>query len=120
MSQDNNEDHPHQDWKTVLIQGKATSTTIDKKPIVHDKNFLELDSTDPDPKMIGDKISLELRMVIQKARNAKNMTQKELAQSLNIKPEFIQQYECGKAKPDNNLLGKMERILGVKLRGLKK
>lgn len=33
------------------------------------------------------------------------------------KPSVVNQYESGAAVPNNQVLSKMERILGVKLRG---
>lgn len=45
--------------------------------------------------------------------------QAQLAQQINEKPQIIQEYESGKAIPNQQILSKMERILGVKLRGLK-
>lgn len=48
----------------------------------------------------------------------KQFTQKDLAQKVNEKPSVIQDYESGKAIPNAQILSKMERILGVKLRGV--
>ncbi|KAI8875392.1 hypothetical protein K501DRAFT_202736, partial [Backusella circina FSU 941] len=45
------------------------------------------------------------------------ITQKELAQLVNEKPQVVNDYESGKAIPNQNILAKMERVLGVKLRG---
>ena len=45
------------------------------------------------------------------------MTQKDLANKVASQPNTIQSYENGSAIPDNLLLGKIERVLGVKLRG---
>jgi len=39
------------------------------------------------------------------------------AQAINEKPQTIQEYESGKAIPNNQVLGKLERVLGCKLRG---
>ena len=55
--------------------------------------------------------------MIMQARTAKKMTQAQLAQAINEKPQTVQEYEQGKAIPNNQILGKMERALGVKLRG---
>ena len=44
------------------------------------------------------------------------MTQKQLAQSLQVKPQVVNDYETGKAIQDSNLINKMQRILGTKLR----
>ena len=63
------------------------------------------------------KVSSELKKLIMQARTAKKMTQAQLAQAINEKPQTVQEYEQGKAIPNNQILGKMERALGVKLRG---
>ncbi|THH05733.1 hypothetical protein EW145_g4582 [Phellinidium pouzarii] len=54
---------------------------------------------------------------ISTARIEKEMTQKDLAQKVNEKPSVIQDYESGKAIPNSQVLGKLERALKVKLRG---
>lgn len=47
----------------------------------------------------------------------KSLSQKDLAQKVNEKPSVVQDYESGKAIPSNQVLAKLERALGVKLRG---
>lgn len=42
-----------------------------------------------------------------------------LLQLINEKPQIIQEYESGKAIPNQQIIGKLERTLGVKLRGKK-
>ena len=63
------------------------------------------------------KVSTELKKAIQQARIAKKMTQAQLAKTINELPKVVQEYENGKAIPNNQILGKIERALGVKLRG---
>ena len=46
------------------------------------------------------------------------LSQKDVAQKVNEKPSVIQDYESSKAIPNPQILGKLERVLGVKLRGL--
>lgn len=46
-----------------------------------------------------------------------SLSQKDLAQKINEKPSVLQDYESGRAVPNPQILGKMERILKVKLRG---
>jgi putative transcription factor len=45
------------------------------------------------------------------------MTQKDLATKVNEKPSVINDYESGRAVPNQQVLAKLERALGVKLRG---
>jgi putative transcription factor len=45
------------------------------------------------------------------------LSQKDVAQKVNEKPSVIQDYESSKAIPNPQILGKLERALGVKLRG---
>ncbi|KAG6539955.1 hypothetical protein Mapa_018704 [Marchantia paleacea] len=51
------------------------------------------------------------------ARLEKKFTQAQLAQLINEKPQIVQEYESGKAIPNQLILVKLERVLGVKLRG---
>ena len=62
-------------------------------------------------------IQLSLSKRIQQARLAKRMSQKELACAINEKPSVIMQYESGQVVPTNQILGKLEKALGIKLRG---
>lgn len=55
--------------------------------------------------------------VIQLGRQEKGMTQKDLATKINEKPQVIADYECGRAIPNNQVMGKIERVIGLKLRG---
>ena len=41
------------------------------------------------------------------------------SQMINEKPQTIQEYESGKAIPNQQIIGKLERALGAKLRGKK-
>ena len=52
------------------------------------------------------------------ARLELKLTQKDVAQKINEKPSVVQDYESSKAIPNAQILGKLERILGVKLRGM--
>lgn len=55
---------------------------------------------------------------IQQARMEKGLSQKDCAQKINEKPSVLQDYESGKAIPNTQILSKLERALGVKLRGI--
>lgn len=63
------------------------------------------------------KVESEVKKKIQAARIEKKLTQAQLAQAINEQPRVVQEYESGKAVPNQQVLAKLERILGVKLRG---
>ncbi|CAG5091326.1 Oidioi.mRNA.OKI2018_I69.PAR.g12973.t1.cds [Oikopleura dioica] len=62
-------------------------------------------------------LGMDVGKLIQKGRNQKGMTQKELATKICEKPQVINEYELGKSIPNNQILGKIERVIGIKLRG---
>jgi len=64
-----------------------------------------------------DKVSMDVGKLIQKGRQAKEMTQKDLATKICEKPQVVTEYESGKAVPNQAILGKLERALDMKLRG---
>ncbi|CAO3594492.1 unnamed protein product [Absidia cylindrospora] len=63
------------------------------------------------------KVDISVGKALQKGRQDKGMTQKDLAQTINEKPQVVNEYEAGKATPNQQVLGKMERALGIRLRG---
>ncbi|KAF8636626.1 hypothetical protein AX17_003435 [Amanita inopinata Kibby_2008] len=63
------------------------------------------------------KVSLSVGRAMQDGRMALKLSQKDVAQKINEKPSVLQDYEAGKAIPNPQILGKLERVLGVKLRG---
>ncbi len=65
------------------------------------------------PKTVGPQVG----RAIQAARVAKGLTQAQLAQRINQKATVVNELEQGKALFNNQMLGQLERQLGVKLRG---
>ncbi|KAJ8699606.1 multiprotein-bridging factor 1 [Pleurotus ostreatus] len=107
------------DTKPVVIGSKArtakvTRTTSDLNGTDHQR-IAKLDRENevaPPPK-----ISPTVGRTIQTSRLALELSQKDLAAKINEKPSVLQDYESGKAIPNPQILGKLERILKVKLRG---
>lgn len=64
-----------------------------------------------------DRVPADVRAAIQRARLEKKMGQAELAKLINERVQVVQEYENGKAVMNRAVLAKMERVLGVKLRG---
>tara|TARA_B110000467_G_C18045911_1_gene328446 strand:- start:225 stop:575 length:351 start_codon:yes stop_codon:yes gene_type:complete len=108
----------HQDWNEVIlhkpVQVKSSSHNNNpgKTP---DQKLDEITEAKPLPKS-----SQELRISLQKARMAKKLNQKQLAGLLGLTAPQIAKYENGKEVPSNQMLAKMEKILGVKLPRVKK
>ncbi|KAF9646851.1 ylMBF1 [Thelephora ganbajun] len=63
------------------------------------------------------KVPASVGKAIQQARMERGLSQKDCAQKINEKPSVLQDYESGKAIPNAQILSKLERVLGVKLRG---
>merc|ERR1712039_131239 len=66
------------------------------------------------------KIGKNFSVALQQARLKKGWKQQQLAQQLNVRQTVINQYESGKAKPNSQLIARMNRILGVKLPSVQK
>ncbi|KAK6627183.1 Endothelial differentiation- factor 1 [Polyplax serrata] len=79
------------------------------------KNVAKLDRETEELK--HEKVPLDTGKLIQQGRQSKGWSQKELATKINEKPQVINDYEAGRAIPNQAVLGKMERALGIKLRG---
>jgi len=67
-----------------------------------------------------DTVGLDTGRWIQKGRQTKEWTQAELAKQICEKQSVVNDYENGKAVPNQQVLAKMERALGIKLRGKEK
>ncbi|KAL9829943.1 Multiprotein-bridging factor 1c [Arabidopsis thaliana] len=88
---------------------KGKSTAV---PVINTKKLEE--ETEP---AAMDRVKAEVRLMIQKARLEKKMSQADLAKQINERTQVVQEYENGKAVPNQAVLAKMEKVLGVKLRG---
>ena len=60
-------------------------------------------------------VGKDLKVALMKARNAKGLSQKELANRLQMDQKTITEYEQGKGIPNNAIIAKIERELGCKL-----
>jgi putative transcription factor len=58
--------------------------------------------------------TIEMRKLLQQERMKAGLTQAELAQMCNIKPNIIAEYENGKGIPNPIMLGKIERAIRAK------
>ena len=60
-------------------------------------------------------VDKSLSKAITQARMAKKMTQAQLAQAINERPQIVGEYESGKAIPNPGILNKLDRALGIHL-----
>ena len=97
------------------IETSKKFTAAQNKQHSTDKNTAKLDRETEE--LHHDTVGLDVGRLIQQGRQAKSMTQKDLAQKINEKPQVINEYENGKAIPNQAVLAKLERVLGLKLRG---
>ncbi|XP_053509949.1 endothelial differentiation-related factor 1 homolog isoform X1 [Ictalurus furcatus] len=58
-----------------------------------------------------ERVTLSVGKAIQQGRQNKGLTQKDLATKINEKPQVIADYEAGKAIPNNQVMGKIERAI---------
>lgn len=62
-------------------------------------------------------VSHDVAKLIMQGRQAKGLSQKDLATKICEKPQIVNDYEAGRGIPNNLILGKIERVIGIKLRG---
>jgi ribosome-binding protein aMBF1 (putative translation factor) len=93
----------HQDWEPIVWKKESTLSNTVKQ-------------NESAPR----ELTGELCNAIQKARTNVKLSQQELAQKLQVKPEVIKEYENGKAIPNNAFIAKIEKILNTKLPRAKK
>ena len=97
-------------YKFLIFQGTQNTTYVGAS---HDgKKYAQImESEDTSVVTVGH----DIKIAIQKARQAKGWNQKQLALEIGCKPDIIRDYEMGKAQPDNALIAKIEKKTGVKL-----
>jgi ribosome-binding protein aMBF1 (putative translation factor) len=101
-----------QDWETIFM-----TKTKEKppQPQTGPKPPVDTHQAEPLPK-----VTVELKTAIQQARLAKKLSQKDLAQKINVPISIIIDYEKGTAIPNNSFIAKLEKTLEVKLPRIKK
>ncbi|XP_028761787.1 multiprotein-bridging factor 1b-like isoform X2 [Neltuma alba] len=126
-----------QDWEPVMIRKKAPTAAArkDEKAVnaarragaevetvkkynagsnkpASSTTSLNTKKLDEDTENLAhEHVPTELKKAIMKARMEKKLSQAQLAQ-----PQVIQEYESGKAIPNQQIISKLERALDAKLR----
>ena len=110
----------HQDWDTIYLKGdiEINKTPEDrKKEKQNEINSVKFAKENKIDKQIEEGILKHKKMDssygkdLQKKRLNKGMTQKDLAQKLNIQVKDINEIESGKAKHNPGLMNKINRVM---------
>ena len=108
-----------EDWKPVVL--KKNNKDIKKLPTEKvNKTFssntnYKLDNNGDFSEKPINKISHTLKTKIIQARNAKGITQTDLASKIGVQVNVVKSYENATAIPDPKILNSMSRVLGVPL-----
>ena len=84
--------------------GKNVNQGFDKKKINDDPEVMKHNT-----------VTVNFGQALMKARMDAKMTQKELAQKMNVKIAIIKSYESAKAIPNPRIISNLERHLNCKL-----
>jgi putative transcription factor len=104
----------HQDWKTLIVN-KTKDKNDSKKPKITklgDPN-VKMEKKIEEGKLEHKKIPNELRGQIQRGRASKGLTQKQLANSVNLPQSVINEIESGKAIYNHVQINKIKRFLNI-------
>lgn len=91
----------HQDWKVVVFNKKNPDKKQVSSQLPSKKEYIT--------------INKDLRLALQQARTAKNFTQRTLSNKLNIDITELNAWEKGSRIPNNDIIARLSKELGVKL-----
>ncbi|XP_058793190.1 endothelial differentiation-related factor 1 [Phymastichus coffea] len=99
----------------IAVETQAKWGGATNKQHTTTKNTAKLDRETEELKL--EKVTLDLGKLIQQGRQNKGWSQKDLAMKVNEKTQVINDYEAGRGIPNQMVIGKIERAIGMKLRG---
>lgn len=105
-----------QDWNHLIIK---KATTNKSKPhhttnnTVSVKKIYDESNPDAEPDIRPVKVDGDFAEQMTKARNARGMTQKQLANALSIDVAIIADYERGTGIKDGKIVAKIKRYLNI-------
>lgn len=105
----------HQDWTPVVFHKPNQGSQTTKSNVNSGMTKQTRELINSNDIILPPKLSPEFRKAMQTARNAKKISQKQLATILQVPPKTIMEYENGKAIPNNQFISKMEKVLLTKL-----
>ena len=111
----------HQDWKTIIVKSSlkkkdkvpTVKVTKNKKTNINQK-AIKLEKKVENDYLKHAKVPDELRIKIIQNRNSKKLTQKQLANNVNLPLNIISEIESGKAIYNHQHINKIKRYLQIK------
>lgn len=112
----------HQDWDPVVLNKNTKPKPSDghqavKSHMNKPSNGIKVEKVyydkDEEPENKPVMIDKEFGMLVQKFRTAKGLTQKELAQAINLPVQVINEYERGTGVRNSNYVSKIKNYLGI-------
>ena len=104
----------HQDWKTVIVKKPKENISSKKKPSNTVLKNISIEKKAESDELHHKQLTLELRQSIMKGRSAKSLTQKQLANAINLPIQIISDIESGKAIYNAKHINKIKRHLKLK------
>ena len=102
----------HQDWNTIYVKPKKTNNQDGGKSKQYVKSKEQkMSESEEEGKLSHKKMDLEFGKTLQKYRLSQGLTQKDIAQKLNIPVKDINEIESGKMKHNGQLMGKIKRLM---------
>jgi putative transcription factor len=105
----------HQDWEKYFCKPKKNNNdnkNKEKKGLTKEQ---KIEKKIDDGELKHKKITKEFSQLLQKARLSRNLTQKQLANNLNIQVSIINDYECCRGNYNGQIIGKLKRYLSIKI-----
>ena len=103
----------HQDWEVKVVKPKKSNNNQEggKTKQYTKSNEQKMNESEESGKLSHKKMDSEFGKTLQKYRLSQNMTQKDIAQKLNIPVKDINEIESGKMKHNGQLMGKIKRLI---------
>jgi len=102
----------HQDWKTIIVKKPKQNVKNAKKKVNNNsEKIISVEKKADNDELHHKQLTIELRQTIQKARCLKSLTQKQLANNINLPIQVITDIESGKAIYNGQHINKIKRYL---------
>ena len=105
-----------QDWEKVVFKKHSKEKTDQDKNAQlkqqYNSHIRKVENED----YVPDKPKFELRQFLQKARQERKLSQKELAKKISVQPSLVQQWESGKTVIPGTAISQINRALKVNMK----